>query len=95
MKKMIRFLVCVMLLIMIPLSAAAEEITLAWDENPGAKVAGYRIYYSRSSGRYDKEHVVDVGKVNHHTIELASGQWYFVITAYDSQGSAKAHIPEK
>jgi hypothetical protein len=71
----------------LPSSGFPAQIKLAWDESPNPKVAGYRIYYSRVSGRYDRKNMVDVGRATTHVMQLDPGEWYFVVTAYDSQGN--------
>jgi len=78
---------------MYSLPAAAEQITLTWDAS-GSKVAGYRVYYSRTSGQYNKQQMIDVGRATSHSIDLASNQWYFVVTAYDSKGNESAYSEE-
>jgi hypothetical protein len=40
-------------------TAYAAEIMLAWDRNPEADIAGYKVHYGTSSGYYTSE--IDVG----------------------------------
>jgi cytochrome c oxidase assembly protein Cox11 len=70
----------------IPISGAlAASITLAWDPNPPEdEVAGYVVYYGKTSGRYT--YVVDVGNLTTCTLAgLTLGATYYVaLTAYDA-----------
>jgi hypothetical protein len=69
-----------------PISAAmAASITLAWNPNPPEdEVAGYVIYYGKTSGRYT--YVVDVGNMTTCTLAgLSPGvPYYIALTAYDA-----------
>jgi hypothetical protein len=64
----------------------AQSVTLRWDANPEPDVAGYRVYYGTSSGKYSQSN--DVGNVTGTTISnLTAGQtYYFVVTDYDTSG---------
>lgn len=66
------------------LTLLAGEVTLAWDPNQEADLAGYRLYYGPESGQYDQ--VVDVGNVTTFTVtNLPVGvPRYFVVTAYNT-----------
>lgn len=71
----------------LPAVAQAAQVTLAWDPNQEADVAGYRVYYGTCSSTYP--FMVDAGNQASCTItSLESGQtYYFAVTAYDSQGN--------
>jgi hypothetical protein len=76
-------------LLFIPLSvqsAQGTSVTLAWDPNPEADLAGYKVYYGTASGSYSS--MVDVGNWTSLTISgLESGKtYYFAATAYGSAG---------
>ena len=66
-----------------PLSAASS-VTLAWDPSTSTDIAGYRIYYGRTS--LDKTNTVTLGNTTTATISnLVSGAtYYFAATAYDT-----------
>ena len=50
-------------------------------------LAGYKIYYGRMSGIYDFQIDIDSPGVLTYLVEnLVSGDWYFALTAYDSEG---------
>ena len=61
----------------------ANHVTLAWDPNPESDLAGYILYWGRSSGNY--RDAVDIGNETEYTIYgLNKGQtYYFAATAYD------------
>lgn len=67
-------------------AAADRSVTLAWDPNPEAGVAGYRLRYGTVPGQYPNS--VDAGTA---TTATASGlnqgtSYYFVVVAYNSAG---------
>ena len=64
--------------------AQSAQVTLQWDPNPEAELAGYRVYYGTSSGNYS--HSLDVGKTTTCTVtNLQDGTpYYFAATAYDT-----------
>jgi hypothetical protein len=62
----------------------SAQVTLQWDPNPEADLAGYRVYYGTSSGNYS--HSLDVGNTTTCTVSnLQDGiPYYFAATAYDT-----------
>jgi hypothetical protein len=62
----------------------SAQVTLQWDPNPEADLAGYRVYYGTSSGNYS--HSLDVGNTTTCTVsDLQEGiPHYFAATAYDT-----------
>jgi len=62
----------------------SAQVTLQWDPNLEADLAGYRVYYGTSSGNYS--HSLDVGKTTTCTVSnLQDGMpYYFAATAYDT-----------
>ena len=79
--------------------ALANDYTLAWDANDEPNVEGYKIYYSVDwpGPPYDGLHPfyphsdspIDVGNVTEYTLHdlEEDHDYYFVITAYDSEGN--------
>ena len=65
----------------------SAQVTLEWDPNPEADLAGYKVYYGTSSRNYSA--CIDVGKNNIGTIPLAeAGTVYFIaVTCYDPTGN--------
>jgi hypothetical protein len=72
--------------LLLPVSALAGEVTLAWDPAAAPNLAGYRLYYGYEKGRYEGD--VDVGMETTITLtDLEEGQaYYFVLVAYDIDG---------
>ncbi len=71
-----------------PPAALAGTVSLAWDPNTEADLAGYQFSYGQSSGNY--QFSVDIGNQITYTLSgLAEGQtYYFAVTAYDKSGKA-------
>jgi hypothetical protein len=67
-------------------SIRGAEVTLAWDPNVEADVAGYRIYYGTPAGTYNEQ--LDVGNVTSFTVGgLVEEQTYsFRATCYNVSG---------
>lgn len=87
---------CLALLVLF-LSAAtvcAQSVSLRWDANSEADLAGYRIHYGLVRGSYTA--VVDVGRVTTCTISnLTAGRtYYFAATAYSSAGLSSGYSSE-
>ena len=75
-------------------SGQPGSATLSWtapttrtDGSPLTNLSGYKIFYGRMSGIYDYQIDINNPGVLTYVIEnLASGDWYFALTAYDSAG---------
>ncbi len=75
-------------------SGQAGAVSLSWaapttrtDGSPLTNLAGYKIYYGRMSGVYDYQIDINNPGILTYLVEnLVSGDWYFALTAYDSQG---------
>ena len=75
-------------------SGQSGSATLSWvaptlrtDGSPLTDLTGYKILYGRMSGIYDYQIDIDNPGMLTYVIEnLASGNWYFALTAYDSAG---------
>ena len=63
----------------------------AWDANTESDLAGYKIYWSLTSGNYTDTDSKDMGNVTEQLfsgLPLVEGNlYYFVITAYDTSGN--------
>ncbi len=56
------------------------------DGSPLTNLAGYKIYYGRMPGIYDYQIDINNPGILTYVIEnLVSGDWYFALTAYDSE----------
>lgn len=75
-------------------SGQKGSVTLSWtpptarvDGSPLTNLAGYKIFYGRMSGVYDYHIDIDNPGVSTYVVEeLVSGQWFFSLAAYDSDG---------
>jgi hypothetical protein len=57
-------------------NALAANVKLAWDANTESDLAGYKVYYGTSTGKYPDS--IDVGNVTTHTVvNLVDGQTYY------------------
>jgi len=70
-------------LVLFPVTAYCENVTLAWNANQESDLKGYILYYGTASGNYTSN--IDVGNKIQYTIpELQDGvTYYFAITAYN------------
>lgn len=68
----------------------AADITLSWNANTEADLAGYKVYQSTVAGQYGAP-VATLGRVTQHTLtlpQLTVDQVYFwILTAYDLAGN--------
>ena len=66
-------------------SALSVDITIAWDPNSEADLAGYKIYYGTASGVYGTP--ITIGTQTTYTITgLPPGTYYVAVTAYNTLG---------
>ena len=72
-------------------AGGAGQVTLAWDANTEADLAGYRVHYGTASGSYSVH--TDVHKATNATVSgLTSGQtYYFVVTAYNAANTESGY----
>ena len=65
--------------------ALSGDVTLAWDANTEAELAGYMLYYGTASRTYGPG--INVNNVTTYTVTgLAPGTYYFAVTAYSIYG---------
>lgn len=76
-------------------------VTLSWqapDENvdgtPLDDLAGYRIYYGTGSRDYSDEVAIGSSGITSQDVLLASGSYYFAMTALDADGNESAYSNE-
>jgi len=75
-------------------SGQTGSVALTWtapttrtDGSPLTDLAGFKIYYGRMSGTYDYQIEINNPGILTYVVEnLMSGDWYFALAAYDSQG---------
>ena len=73
------------LLLLMAGTASAQSVTIAWDPNKEADLAGYVVHYGTASGVYT--HSLDVGKVTSaNIVSLTTGKTYFfAVQAYSTK----------
>jgi hypothetical protein len=67
-------------------SGGIGSIKLSWDPSLNPNVAGYKVYYGTSPGKYGPG--IDVANVTTYVLtDLIKGQkYYLAVTAYDKAG---------
>ena len=71
--------------------ARAEQVTLAWDANTEADLAGYKVHYGTVSGVYTA--TVDVHNVTTAVVTgLTAGQTYYFVVAPTTPRTRRAAI---
>jgi hypothetical protein len=81
-------------LLLFPLDTYAAKVSLAWDANSEADLAGYNIYYGTASRNYT--HRINVRNTTEYTVKDLDdgGTYYFAATAYDQDGNESAYSAE-
>ena len=77
--------------------SSGNTVTLAWDANTEPDLAGYKVYWGRSSGHYDNTPVPTVAPSANPTFTtpaLPNGTWYFAVTAYNTAGMESGYSNE-
>jgi hypothetical protein len=73
-------------------TASTGVVKLSWDP-PQAGVTGINVHYGTSSGTYTS--TINAGLASDYSVSgLASGTYYFVVTAYDSSGNESVYSNE-
>lgn len=75
-------------------SGESGSASLSWepplsrvDGTPLVNLAGYKIVYGRMSGVYDYEIEIDSPGISAYVVDdLTSGEWYFALAAFDTDG---------
>ncbi len=86
-RKLSRYALLALALLAFARPAVSGTISLAWDPVAGTKLAGYRVYYGRSSKTYTQR--LDVGNTTSATVTgLAEcTTWYLSVKAYNTAGT--------
>jgi hypothetical protein len=78
---------------MLPPTAQAAEVTIAWNENSENDIAGYKVYYGTASRDHrDYSEILNVGNTTQTTItNLQEGVTYYIAaTACDVHNNESA-----
>ena len=80
--------------LLIPVFTWASSVTVSWQGNNEADLAGYKIYYGIQSRVYSV--IIDVGDVTEYPVgNLTAGvTYYFTVTAYDQSGNESDYAIE-
>jgi hypothetical protein len=82
-----------LLLLLLPLAASAQTITVAWDASSDPTTAGYIVNYGTAPGTYTNQ--VDVGNVTSRQFTLnPASKYYFAVQAYGADGAASPFSEE-
>ena len=67
---------------------SGNTVTLAWDPNPEADLAGYKVYWGSATRTYGAPVTVPgtPASPTYTVAGLAAGTWYFAVTAYNTAG---------
>lgn len=77
------FLVLILAAFAVP--AFATSVTLTWDANTEANLAGYKVYFGTASRTYSVP--ITIGKQTTYTVTgLTPGTYFFGVTAYNTSG---------
>jgi len=73
----------------IAVPAMAETVSLQWDPNTDANLAGYKVYYSPDTSSFTSAIPVDVGLKTSASLSGLdpSHSYQFAVTAYDTDGT--------
>jgi len=82
--------------------SALGNVTLSWvaptqnsDGSPLTNLAGYKVYYGKNSGRYDREIRIDNPGLTTYVVEqLSPDTYYFAATSYNSFGIESSYSGE-
>lgn len=89
-----RTLILTILLLALAVCAHAADVTLKWDANTEADLAGYRLYQKRDSATppFVKVQEIPKGSTTASVTGLDSSHSYsFAVTAYNSAGIESAY----
>ncbi len=82
-----------LVVLVIPGTSLAGNVSLAWDASTDANLMGYRVYYGTASRLYGQP--LDAGLNPGYVVQaLAPGTYYFAVTAYDAAGMESGYSNE-
>ncbi len=70
----------------------AQAVPIMWDANTESDLAGYKVYRGTVSGTYSL--VEDVGDTTNYNDIVPDGDYYWVVTAYDTSGNESLYSNE-
>jgi hypothetical protein len=76
-----------LLLLLVPMFAQARTLELEWNPNDEPNIAGYRLHFGTTSGKYSEEITVGRNKTSATVEGLEWGKTYFfAVTAFNNYG---------
>lgn len=102
MRKLLVLISIVGLLLAVSVPALAADVTFGWDANTESDLAGYKLYQSATSGDYSGAVPIDIplsalahpGDPEYTQTGVGDGTWYWVLTAYDTEGLESGYSNE-
>ena len=90
MKKLL--LAVVAFFFMCGMAMAASNVTFEWDANSESDLAGYRLYQSQTPGVYtfgdgNQVATISTGTETVQITDVLDGTYFWVLTAYDTNGN--------
>src|SRR5262249_29570569 len=92
--KFVRFIAMLVFAIAFARTAAASDVTVAWDAPTDGITTGIILYYGTTSGSYTQQ--IDVGATTQYTVTglVAGTTYYFAVRAYDASGNLSDYSAE-
>lgn len=74
----------------------ASGVTFVWNANSETDLAGYRLYQSQKAGTYGDAFVKEIvaGTETVAIENLADGEYFWVVTAFDTHGNESGYSNE-
>lgn len=94
------FLAIFVLFLVGGVSIADTQVNFSWTANPELDLAGYRVYASNTSGVYtlgegNQIATAGAGDTACSVAGIADGTWFWVLTAYDTNGNESVPSDEQ
>lgn len=105
MKRLLLGLLLSLFLVAGVVAAPAKDLGLEWDANIETNLAGYKVYYKIGSmgppyngvGQPEGDSPIDVGNVTEfwfNSIDFRAEDFWFVVTAYNTEGYESGYSNE-